>query len=74
MLFAVWFARRRRLTGACFAVILATIGQADMMDSFMHLHTPIFYALARSIYALIIGIIGGGIVLWFCDRWVKKRS
>jgi hypothetical protein len=74
MLFAVWFARRRRLTGACFTVILATIGQADMMDSFMHLHTPIFYALARSIYALIIGIIGGGIVLWFCDRWVKKRS
>jgi len=73
-LFAVWFATRKRWTGAFFAVILATIGQADMMDSFMHLHTPIFYALARSIYALVIGIIGGGIVLWFCDRWVRKRS
>jgi hypothetical protein len=74
MLFAVWFALRQRWTGACFAVILATIGQADMMDSFMHLHTPIFYALARSIYALVIGIIGGGIVLWFCDRWVRNKS
>jgi len=74
MLFAVWFARRQRWTGACFAVVFATIGQADMLDSFMHLHTPIFYALARSIYALIIGIIGGGIVLWFCDRWVRDRA
>jgi hypothetical protein len=74
MLFAVWFATRKRWTGACFAVILATIGQADMMDSFMHLHTPIFYALTRSIYALIIGIIGGGIVLWFCDRWVRSKN
>jgi len=74
MLFAVWFALRQRWTGACFAVILATIGQADMMDSFMHLHTPIFYALIRSIYALIIGIIVGGIVLWFCDRLVRAKS
>ena len=74
MLFAVWFARRQRWTGACFAVVFATIGQADMMDSFMHLHTPIFYALARSIYALIIGIVGGGIVLWFCDRWVRRGA
>ncbi|MEO6907676.1 MAG: DUF5693 family protein [Abditibacteriaceae bacterium] len=73
-LFAVWFATRKRWMGAFFAMILATIGQADMMDSFMHLHTPIFYALMRSIYALVIGIIGGGIVLWFCDRWVRKQN
>ncbi len=74
MLFAVWFATRKRWTGAFFAVILVTIGQADMMDSFMHLHTPIFFALMRSIYALIIGIIGGGIGLWFWDRWVRKGN
>lgn len=74
MLFAVWFATRKRYTGAFFAAVIATIGQADMLNSFMHLHTPIFFAVMRSIYALIIGIIGGGIVLWFCDRWVRKHN
>lgn len=74
MLFAAWFALRRRWTGAFFAVVFATIGQADMLDSFSHLHTPIFYALLRSIYAIIIGIVGGAIVLWFCDRYVRRES
>lgn len=63
LIFAVWFIRQRRWMLAFGAVIIATIGQADLLNSFCHIHTPIFYALLRSIHGVWLGALIGGLAL-----------
>jgi hypothetical protein len=63
MIFAVWFVRQRRWMLAFGAVIAATVGQADLLNSFCHIHTPIFYALLRSIHGVWLGALIGGVAL-----------
>jgi hypothetical protein len=48
MLFAVYFALRRMWLPAFGATIVMTIGQAGMLNTFCHLHTPLFYSLLLS--------------------------
>jgi hypothetical protein len=74
MIFAVYFALRRQWIPAFAGAILATIGQADMLNSFCHLHTPIFYALLRSIHAVWLGIVIGGVALWFYHTLTSPRG
>ena len=74
MLFAVYFALRRQWVPAFAATILATIGQADMLNTFCHLHTPIFYSLLRSIHAVWLGILIGGIALWIYHTLTAPRA
>jgi hypothetical protein len=74
MIFAVYFALRRQWVPAFAAAILATIGQADMLNSFCHLHTPIFYSLLRSIHAVWLGIAIGGVALWVYHRMTAPRA
>ncbi len=40
---------------------IGVIGQAGIVNSFSHIHTPLLYALWRTINALILGSILGGI-------------
>ena len=63
-IFAVWFMCRRQWLLAFGAVMLVTIGQADMLNTFCHIHTPIFYSVLRSIHGIWIGALVGGIALW----------
>lgn len=74
MIFAVYFALRRQWTAAFAATILATIGQADMLNTFCHLHTPIFYSLLRSIHAVWLGILIGGAALWAYHKIFAPRA
>jgi hypothetical protein len=74
MLFAVYFALRRQWVPAFAATILATIGQADMLNTFCHLHTPIFYSLLRSIHAVWLGIVIGGAALWIYHTLTAPRA
>jgi hypothetical protein len=74
MIFAVYFAVRRQWIPAFAAAILVTIGQADMLNSFCHLHTPIFYALLRSIHAVWLGILIGGVALWVYHTLTAPRG
>lgn len=64
MIFAVWLARRRQNFLAIAAVLLATIGQADVLNTFCHIHTPIFYSLLRTIHGVWLGAVMGGVLLW----------
>lgn len=63
MIFAVYFSLRRRWLLAAGATIIATIGQADLLNTFCHIHTPFFYSLLRSIHGVWLGALIGGIAL-----------
>ena len=74
MIFAVYFAYRRQWIAAFAATILATIGQADMLNTFCHLHTPLFYSVLRSIHAVWLGALIGGIALWIYHKLTTPRT
>lgn len=45
-------------------LIVGAIGQADIMDTFCHLHTPLFISLLRALIGWLLGAaIGAGIFL-----------
>lgn len=71
VLFVMWFTRRRQWTPAFLAVIAVTIGQADVVNTWCHIHTPIFYSLLRTVHAVWMGAILGAIMLWI---WSKLET
>jgi hypothetical protein len=74
MIFAVYFTLRRQWLPAFAATILATIGQADMLNTFCHLHTPLFYSALRSFHAIWMGSLIGGIALWIYHTLTAPRA
>lgn len=59
-------------------VILASIGQINILNTFSHIHTPFFVSLFRTFHGIWLGLVLG-IVLLFAVRylwqlWDKKRS
>jgi len=54
------------------AAMIGAIGQVGLVNSFSHIHTPLYYALARTVYALVIGSMVGAVLvglLWWSRRW-----
>ncbi len=54
------------------AAMVGAIGQVGLVNSFSHIHTPLVYALARTVYALVIGSVLGAVLvgcLWWSRRW-----
>ncbi len=54
------------------AAMIGAIGQVGLVNSFSHIHTPLIYALARTVYALVIGSVLGAVlvgILWASRRW-----
>ena len=76
MIFAVYFATRRKWLLALGAAVVATIGQADLLNTFCHIHTPFFYSLLRSIHGVWLGALIGGVALAiyvFLERRIAGR-
>lgn len=60
-----------RYAGLGLFVLFAAIGQADIMDTFSHVHTPVFISLVRTINGAVIGAIIGALavtVYWFARK------
>jgi hypothetical protein len=74
MIFAVYFIYRRQLAPALGAVIAVAIGQADILNTFCHFWTPLFYSLLRTIHALWIGALLGGLGVWLWHRIERNFS
>jgi len=58
-------------------VIFAAVGQADIIDTFAHVHTPLFISLVRVINGMILGAIIGTlavVVYWFFRKAMKRDS
>lgn len=56
-----------------FFFIFGCIGQGDILDSFAHLHTPLYYTLLRTFHGIWIGAVLGGILL-FITRKILPES
>lgn len=52
---------------------VAAIGTTSLLNTFCHVHTPIYVSLVRSINGLFIGIIVGSIAWWVVKRYIKEK-
>ena len=49
-------------------LVIGAIGQSSLMDTFCHLHTPLFISLLRGLIGWILGAIIGAVVFAFAVR------
>jgi hypothetical protein len=54
---------RRRGGVLFFSLVLGIIGQISIVNSFAHIHTPLYMTLSRTSYSLIIGIVLGVVLV-----------
>jgi uncharacterized membrane protein len=69
MLAGIFLALKYRQAG--FLLVLATIGQLSMVDTFAHIHTPLVLSIARVLLGLGLGLVIGliAIGIWqACER------
>ena len=71
-LIAIWFMLRDRRAIALGVLVLATIGQSDVVNTMCHIHTPVFFDLWRSLAGIVIGGVVGAIALWVLN-WLGTR-
>jgi hypothetical protein len=51
---------RRRMIVPC--LIVGAVGQASMVNTFCHIHTPIQATLLRTLYGVVLGLVAAGAV------------
>lgn len=73
-LVAVAFMLRRQKWLSWGALVLATIGQTDVLNTMCHIHTPVFYSIWRSLTGVVLGALGGFVALWLLDQLAARRS
>jgi hypothetical protein len=73
MLVAALVPAHRRAVGWLLA-LGAGVGIGDIVDTFSHLHTPLFISVLRIVNGLWIGILIGAIVIWIYRRFVRVAS
>ena len=55
-------------------VLIATIGQGSMVETFAHMRSPIFMSFARGIGGIVLGAVIGAICMVFVQLWSKYVS
>lgn len=58
-------------------ILFASVGQADIIDTFAHVHTPLFISLVRVINGLILGTIIGSAAIgiyWLIRNFFNKKD
>lgn len=56
---------------------LGALGQASIINTFAHLHTPLWLSLWRTLNGLILGLLMGfslQIILWMWRQWRRRSS
>jgi hypothetical protein len=65
-----WF--RKWPTMLLFAMVLvATIGQGSMVETFAHMRSPVFMSFARGIGGIVLGAVVGAIAMIFVQLWSR---
>ena len=65
-----WF--RKWPTMLLFAMVLvATIGQGSMVETFAHMRSPVFMSFARGIGGIVLGAVVGAIAMIFVQIWSR---
>jgi len=52
--------------------MVGAVGQAGLINSFSHIHTPLVLVVLRTLYALLIGSVLGAAALVVLERVVRK--
>lgn len=50
-------------------VLVATIGQGSMVETFAHMRTPVFMSLARGLGGLVLGGLVGAVCMMLLELW-----
>ena len=69
---AIWLMLRERKLLAWGVLVLAVIGQADVVNTMCHIHTPVFFDIWRSLAGIVIGGVAGAVALWVLN-WLGGR-
>lgn len=72
-LVSIWFMLRDRKLLAWGVLVLATIGQSDVVNTMCHIHTPVFFNIWRSLAGIVIGGAVGAAALWILN-WLSQRT
>ena len=62
---------KKNIKYAPFMLILGSIGTMSTVNTFTHLHTPVFYSILRSIYGFLFGAIIGFLVIFVISKLEK---
>ena len=62
---------KKNIKYAPFVLILGSIGTMSTVNTFTHLHTPVFYSILRSIYGFLFGAIIGFLVIFVISKLEK---
>ncbi|TBL72976.1 DUF5693 family protein [Paenibacillus thalictri] len=80
-LLGAFLAARYRGRGALILILVGVIGQASVVDTFAHLHTPVLISLTRITYGIIFGSIIGYVIIAVWEiaarrwqAWVKPAK
>ncbi|MBD3272508.1 MAG: hypothetical protein GF384_08255 [Elusimicrobia bacterium] len=83
LLFVMWYIQQNRrdcvesITGfVCIGIIVSSIGQISIINTFLHIHTPVVISLIRTAHGLWIGVILGliAIAAWSAGRtWYERH-
>ena len=55
-------------------VLIATIGQGSMVETFAHMRSPIFMSFARGIGGIVLGAVIGAICMVLVQLWSRFVS
>jgi hypothetical protein len=69
LMLAVAMALRGRTRWVLVLLLLGAVGQTSLVNTYCHLHSPIFVSLLRSAHGLWLGIAIGVIAIWVWDRF-----
>ena len=73
MLLPALIPAHRRAAG-WFIVLAAGIALADVVDTFSHIHTPLYITLLRVVNGLVFGAIIGIVAQWLYRRFMPERA
>jgi len=68
LMLAVAMALRGRKRWVLALLLVGAVGQASLVNTFCHLHSPVFVCLLRSTHGLWLGLAAGAVAVWLWDR------
>lgn len=74
MLFALYYVLKGRKKLVLPLLILGSIGQLTLINTFSHIHTPLEASFIRGALAVMLGILGGMILVWLYGKFAKNQA